>query len=463
METFQKPQQLADLVSELVNLTKQQQLTEAERLLIKSSLDGTTQYRELAEQNGYSEKYLKNVGSDLWQLLTAVFNLGIKITKNNFSHVLMTHQARLQERVIQLRQFSFSKRKIYASTSSQMYGQLPRLDWFYGRKIELSTLKQQLSELNCINIYGQPGIGKSALVTRYLMEFCEFEYVIYQSLYDAPPLLQLIQNFQQLLPLHQDCSSLLTDDVTDSSIQHLIQMLKQHRCLLIFDDADQILLRNGSSLEPYPLAYQDYGKLIRQIVHSPHSSCLLLLSRIAFKDLEWMKSHDLSCTLFSLKGLNSEDARQILARQGIGTSSEQEQLAALYYGNPLLLQLVGDHILEQFNGDADEYLQLETTLAPDRFAHPIQQQLTHTTDLEREILVLLSLFPALTLTALLEKLESKASIARKSEVLEALKLLYQQALIERQVQPDSKVKFLLQPVMRKCVLKQFAPPVGLAS
>lgn len=460
MEPLQQFDHLVDLVSELVYLTKHQQLTPVERLLIERVLNGTTQYRDLAEQSGYSERYLKNnVGFNLWQLLTEVFDLGIKITKNNFPHILVTHQARLQERVTQLQQFSFLKRIPHPVGSSQIYGQLPRLNQFYGREAELATLEKQLSEFNCINICGQPGIGKSALVTRYLMQPCEFEYIIYHSLYDAPPLLQLIQHLQQLLPLNSDRTS--TEEDSISSIQHLIQTLKRHRCLLIFDDADQILLRSGNSLDPYPSAYQDYGKLIRQIVHSPHSSCLLLLSRIGFKDLEWMKSHNLPCALLPLKGLEVEAARQILAKQKIGMPSEQEQLATLYYGNPLLLQLVAEHITEQFNGDAAEYLQLETTLAPDRFAHPIQQQLTHTTDLERKILLLLALSPTLTLNALLEKLEAESSPISKSEVLEALKSLYQQALIERQVQPDSKVKFLLQPVMRKCVLKQFVPSVGL--
>ena len=55
-------------------------------------------------------------------------------------------------------------------------------------------------------------------------------------------------------------------------------MLKQHRCLLVLDNAESIL-KLGAHCGLYRPGYEDYGVLLKQVGEQSHQSCLLLTSR----------------------------------------------------------------------------------------------------------------------------------------------------------------------------------------
>jgi Uma2 family endonuclease len=60
-------------------------LNPVQRLILRQVWQGL-KYREIAEDSGYTEGHIKDVGSDLWKLLSKVF--GAKVTKSNCKAVL---------------------------------------------------------------------------------------------------------------------------------------------------------------------------------------------------------------------------------------------------------------------------------------------------------------------------------------------------------------------------------------
>ena len=110
--------------------------------------------------------------------------------------------------------------------------QAPEINDFYGRKKELSDLKQWIVEERCrlVGVLGMSGIGKTALV-RELVENIQkdFDYVIWKNLEDYPSWEDILTGIESYFP----CSNPETN--INNRISHLVNYLNQHRCLLIFD------------------------------------------------------------------------------------------------------------------------------------------------------------------------------------------------------------------------------------
>jgi hypothetical protein len=89
--------------------------------------------------------------------------------------------------------------------------QIPnRADWgeamdvsvFYGRKSELATLKQWIVQDNCrlVGLLGMGGIGKTALSVKFAQHVQpEFDYLIWRSLQNAPPVNDILATLIQFL------------------------------------------------------------------------------------------------------------------------------------------------------------------------------------------------------------------------------------------------------------------------
>src|SRR2546428_10087120 len=95
------------------------------------------------------------------------------------------------------------------------------------------------------------------------------------SLQNAPQLENLLKNCIQFLANQQ--LNKLPDD-TDNLISLLIDYLRKHRCLLVLDNFETVML-SRSSMSGYKDGYKGYGTLLRNIGEIKHQSCLLLTSR----------------------------------------------------------------------------------------------------------------------------------------------------------------------------------------
>ena len=250
------------------------------------------------------------------------------------------------------------------------WGSAPDVAIFHGRQQELVTLEQWMVRDRCrlINIVGFAGIGKTSLVrggigkTDLSLQLArqvrgEFEYVIWRSLLNAPPLKILLTELIEFVSDNQETELATT---TDESIAQLLHYLKQRRCLLILDNVESIL-QSGDRRGTYRSGYEDYGDFFQRIGLKEHQSCVLLTSRVKPKDIEEMQ--EVHVRSLELNGLDLAAGREIfqdIARTNNanfeGSQEDWSRLISFYSGNPLALEITARHILRRFDGNLSEFL-----------------------------------------------------------------------------------------------------------
>ncbi|MHC5718953.1 MAG: pentapeptide repeat-containing protein, partial [Nostoc sp.] len=94
-----------------------------------------------------------------------------------------------------------------------------------------------------------------------------------------------------------------------------------------------------------------------------------------------------------LQGLKDLEVMKILeAKKLTGTDEEIQKLVRLYSGNPLALKIVSTFIQDLFSGNVSEFLSQEITLTPFvGIESLLEQQFTHLTELEQEIMYWLAI------------------------------------------------------------------------
>ena len=182
--------------------------------------------------------------------------------------------------------------------SHQDWGNAPDITHFFGRTQELTTLEKWAIQDNChlIGIVGMQGIGKTRLSiklgkggvgkTDLSLQLAkgihsQFHFVIWRSLINAPLLTDLVTDLVKVLS-HQTEVTLPTS--AEQKISRLLHYLNEHKCLLILDNFESILERNGN-VGNYRQGYEGYGQLLKQIGSVSHQSCVLLTSREEPSDL----------------------------------------------------------------------------------------------------------------------------------------------------------------------------------
>ncbi len=152
------------------------------------------------------------------------------------------------------------------------WGEAVDISNFYNRETELATLQQQIihDRDRLILLLGMGGIGKTSLAAKLAHTVqSDFEYVIWRSLHDAPPLETLLADLVLFLSAQQD---------SRAEVGRLIHWLRSRRCLVILDNAET-LFQDGYCAGKYRVGYEAYGQLFRSIAESHHQSCILLTSR----------------------------------------------------------------------------------------------------------------------------------------------------------------------------------------
>ncbi|MHC5718885.1 MAG: NB-ARC domain-containing protein, partial [Nostoc sp.] len=131
---------------------------------------------------------------------------------------------------------------------------------FHGRTEELATIKRWIVDEQCrlITVIGMGGIGKTALsVKAAQMVEDEFDYLIWRSLRNAPPVQELLADLICFVSGQQETN--LSESV-DGKISQLLEHIRKKRCLLILDNAESIL-RSDQTTGAYRPGYEGYGQL----------------------------------------------------------------------------------------------------------------------------------------------------------------------------------------------------------
>jgi WD40 repeat protein len=373
-------------------------LNDVQVVVLAGTLAGES-YPTLADRSTYTVEYLREVGSRLWQLLAQA--LGEPVSKKNIRSILQRYQQSLA---------------VVALERQYFWGESIDVSIFYGRTTELKTLTKWITKDRCrlIEILAMGGMGKTAVAVKVAQQVAtEFDFVVWRSLRNAPPLADILAETIALLSRQQEIALAIDPKI---HLARLIHYLQQHRCLLIFDNVESIL-QSGS--RQYLAGYEGYGELFRQVAECPHQSCVLLTSREQVAEVANLSGHNLPVRTLPLGGLSIEAGMAILDDKGLPLTIENgQELVDLYAGNPLALKIISTSIVEIFNGRITEFFEQSTTVF-NGIRMLLERQFERLSSIEQQVMFWLAidrewvsvgdlqtdLLPAVSTSQLLEALE----------------------------------------------------------
>ncbi|MEM9815174.1 MAG: NB-ARC domain-containing protein [Cyanobacteria bacterium P01_D01_bin.6] len=310
------------------------------------------------------------------------------------------------------------------------WGEKPDTKMFFGRAEELATLRDwvMIEQCRVVTLLGMGGIGKTSLAAKLADQIYDrFDYVIWRSLREAPPLEEILVRLIQFLSDQQETEINLPARLGERLIR-LLHYLRKHRCLLVLDNLESIL--QAESTGQFRDGYADYGELIQHIGSTEHQSCLVLTSRECPRELAPMAGDRLPVRLWSVTGIDPAAGREILQTKGLEldeANPQSQELIDRYSGNPQALHLVATAIQREFLGDVDDFLAEEGAAVED-VRTLLDQHLTRLAPLERSILFWLAINREPV--GLDELMEDLLPPVTKREVRSALRGLSDRYLIE---------------------------------
>ncbi|MEM7031314.1 MAG: BTAD domain-containing putative transcriptional regulator [Chloroflexota bacterium] len=338
-----------------------------------------------------------------------------------------------------------------ARLTRQDWGDAPHTDFFYGRENEQVTLHHWLinEQVRLAAILGMGGQGKTALAAKVSQQIApEFDYVVWRSLLNAPPLSEIVETWLTFL-IGNDFEAL--PDSQDAQLNLLFNLLRQHRCLFILDNAESIML-SGDRAGYYRDGYEDYGQLIKRMGGSEHNSCLILTSREKPKEFSVLERLAGPTRAFNLAGLSIHAGEAILLEEGlIGVPNVVSRLVDRYSGNPLALILVSETIQDLYLGDIEAFLQEEGLVFED-IRDVLDQQFQRLSAVEREIMFWLMIEREPITAQVLQRNLADPVVGR--QYLEAFRSLQRRSLLQSQTQ-----YFMLQNVILEYLTSRFIEQV----
>jgi WD40 repeat protein len=427
---------IEEAIALVEQLLEKRRLTKVEEIVFREAWIGKT-YLDIAVNAGYDTGYIKDVGSELWRSLSTALNE--KVTKTNIQSVL-TRYAELQK------DKNVSLPINFAQTPS--WGEAIDVSQFYGRKAELETLSQWIERDRCrvVEILGIGGIGKTALSVKLGEQLQgEFEYVIWRSLRNAPIFEDLLAEIIALISKQQEIQI-----APSTHIPRLIHYLQQHRCLLILDNVESILL--SAKPRQYLEGYEAYGELFRQVAECSHQSCVLLTSREQIEEVAIFAGESLPIRVLPLRGLAIAEGMAILEDKGLPlTMDKGQQLIDLYSGNPLALKIISTSILELFDGQVSEFLNQGAAVF-NGIRKLLDRQLDRLSDVEKQVMFWLAINREWVSVAELQG--DIIPTISTAQLLESLEYLQGRSLIEK-----NKGKFTQQPVVMEYIIEKLLTAV----
>ena len=368
---------LVELADNLIFTKTREHLTSLQKEVLKGTLNGK-KYPQIADDCQRHPDHIKQVGTKLWKLLSDILGKNIKksnarsiLEKFHFSHISNTGNdfVNINSNHINIcgenKQSPTPKNKSSPTlidqnqdnTNPENYYDLSEAPDLYplcDRHSEVTTLKQLIlqNHSRIITILGLTGIGKSTLTVELIAQIKnKFDYIIWRNIDNYSSCESLQINILKFLS-QTDFTSQKKEKISNSQTinNQLIDYLRKYRCLLIFDNLQEIFA-SGKLAGTYLQEHENYGKFFQQIATLSHQSCLLLLSQEKPKII----STNNHCHTLKIDGLG-KSAVAILKDINLTDEEQSLELINLYSGNPLWLNIIADVVEDLFNGNIAQIL-----------------------------------------------------------------------------------------------------------
>lgn len=420
-------------------------LTDVQMLILRGALAGQT-YEDIAANSHYSVSYIKKfAGPALWTVLSE--GLGEPVSKTNFQTAL----ARAMLVPPGLGAVPPSVVPTQPRLQSANLSGVPNPTTFFGRTQELDTLHHWIVADRCrvVLLSGMGGIGKTTVMARFVRQvYAEFESVMVQSCDSVSSLPDVFT-----LGRGADAATAIAPPSSiDQQIRQCVEQFRRHRCLLILDNVEE-LLQEGALAGQYRPDRQPWGDLLRQLAEAEHQSCVAVLGRELPAELVSIAGDRLPVRHWKVRGLMSEDAKQLLQAKGVNPNQPGiDELIQMKRGNPLALQIVATTIQELFGGNVAQLLKQSTVIIGDTLLELLNEQFGRLSELEKGVMYWLAL-ERQSLTKMKEN--TRFMIASPSELLKTLQSLKRRSLLEEEVSAKTNEPlFTLQPIVLRHTLTQ---------
>ena len=283
-------QKMLEIVNEIVLAKTGKNLDDLQQAIIRGTFQGK-RYADIAAENNFAEKHVKDTGRKLWKVLSDA--LEENISKSNLKATfekIYTYNSPDSD-VIQANFNSNYFNSINFCTtpypdgiirlsqheqqvqSREDLNEAPRRENIYGRVDELEALEKAIlkTESPLVTLLGAGGIGKTTLAVKLVATVkSKFDFVIWRSLSTLPTLEETTTSIVEFIS-HPETTN-------RNNLDLFKHYLRKYRCLIIIDDV-QTIFREGKLPGTYKSGYENYGSWFKNLGEVSHHSCLLLLSR----------------------------------------------------------------------------------------------------------------------------------------------------------------------------------------
>ncbi|MCC3413374.1 MAG: AAA family ATPase [Microcoleus sp. PH2017_29_MFU_D_A] len=375
-------------------------LDDVQKAVITGVYQGKT-YDEIADDCKRSESRVRNVGRQLWQILSK--QLGEDVNKHNFRstfqrlHIQSSQNQKICHVNGSNHNFNFNPQILYNTNkdnqenitknqSKSLYHDLtlaPKITSFYDRTTELQTLSHWLTHQNTrlISVLGLSGIGKTTLVKQFVdLNLQQFDVVVWKN-----------------LKLSQSLDGIITEILTgvnhdsvqpDNKLTQLFNVLRQKKCLIILDDIQELFIK-GDWAGQFKTEYKNYQNLFTMMTEIEHQSSLILISQEQCQEMICLDEELYPIKCLELEGVES---RSIMKNWGLKDDETWAQLIKLYEGNPVYLKDIVSLIKNIFGGKVADFLNEDSLIVTKDMKSRLTKLFKRLSPREQEIVLQLSKF-----------------------------------------------------------------------
>ncbi|MDB9516895.1 NB-ARC domain-containing protein [Roseofilum reptotaenium CS-1145] len=386
----------------LVFETTGKHLDDSQETVIKGVWNGQT-YEEIADDSHRSERHIRDVGYKLWKLLSNTLSADVK--KSNFRSTIERLSIQYNQKfcIGTHNYFNFSTppfpqgdRQNSDDSSIDTHSQVqsihhdlvfaPEIIHFYNREPELNTIYHWIFErqTRLISVLGQSGIGKTALIKKFIdCNLEKFELITWRSLKYPISLEEQVDGILRL-----DNKQSQSPLSLDQKLKELFYALSQKKYLIIFDNVENIFAQNTWAGQ-YQASYQDYQHFFRMMVDLEHQSHLVLISREKCAEMECWDDELYPIKSLQLSGLYDVEFINHL-RWANGNHETWLKLIHLYEGNPIYLQSVSRLIHQVFGSDVELFLTEKSLVITQQMQALFQEVFNRLSPVEVSVILALS-------------------------------------------------------------------------